>query len=314
MTHVPPGGRVAVTGVTGFVGPVLAELLADKGYHVVGISDVERCPDRVSHYVAEYVSCDLTTAWPDIAPVDGVVHLAGLAAVGPSFTDPQGYIEVNSSMVTRLGEALLASASTARVIVVSSGAVYGSRENPTPFTEDDSLDFPSPYVVSKVLGEHQVSYYRRRDLDVLVARPFNHIGPGQRAGFIVPDLAAKLQELAPGEPLVTGSLDGSRDYTDVRDVARAYVALLELPAPEHGVYNVASGASRTGHEVLAALCDTLGREVPETIVERARAVDPHDVRASAARLTAETGWRARIEFDASVRDFVRESARTGSPA
>jgi GDP-4-dehydro-6-deoxy-D-mannose reductase len=280
--------KVVVTGAEGFVGPHVVRTLESAGHDVVPLT---------------FHDHDLTTSWPDVGPIDGIVHLAGLSAVGPSFDDPQRYIDVNSAMVTHLFEALLAAQASTRVLVISSGAVYGSGEG-RPVDEHTRLDVTSPYVVSKLLVETQVAYYRRRGIDAVVARPFNHIGPGQGPGFIVPDLATRLRALGEGDELPTGNLDGSRDYTDVRDVARAYQALLELPNPKHGIYNVASGTPHSGHDVLAALCEALGREVPPTRQELTRAVDPSTVTGDATRLREETDWTPEIPFDQSIRDFV----------
>jgi GDP-4-dehydro-6-deoxy-D-mannose reductase len=293
MSSIPPGGRVVVSGASGFVGVHALRILGDAGYEVVPVS------------AAEY---DLTKGWPDLAGVDGILHLAGLAAVGPSFDEPQRYIEVNSSMVTHLGEALLQRAArhpgdrAPRVVVVSSGALYGP--STSPLLEDSPVSLTSPYAVSKALVEGQCHYYRNRGLDVILARPFNHIGPGQGPGFIVPDLAAKLRSLAPGEELIAGNLDSSRDYTDVRDVVRAYQLLLELEEPEHVVFNVASGTSRSGRALLEALCEELGIEVPPVEMSIRRQLDPDHVSADAGRLTAATGWRPVITFRDSISDFL----------
>ena len=217
MTAIRPGGRLVISGASGFVGAHASRILVDAGYDVVPVSAAEQ---------------DLTKGWPDLRGVDGILHLAGLATVGPSFDDPQRYIEVNSSMVTHLGESLLSLAADSpggaspRTLVVSSGALYGPSES--PLSEDSPLNLSSPYAVSKALVESQCLYYRNRGLDLVIARPFNHIGPGQGRGFIVPDLAAKLRALGPDADLVAGNLDSSRDYTDVRDVVRAYQLLLEL--------------------------------------------------------------------------------------
>jgi GDP-4-dehydro-6-deoxy-D-mannose reductase len=276
---------------------------------VTGVANVPECPPELGDVLEGYVACDLVAGWPEIGAVDAVVHLAGLATVGPSFDEPQRYIEVNSAMVTHLFESLLAAGASTRVLVVSSGAVYGSGEGGT-LDEHARLDVTSPYVVSKLLVESQVAYYRRRGVAALVARPFNHIGPGQGPGFIVPDLTAGLRALAPGEELTSiGSLDSARDYTDVRDVARAYQALLELPDPKHGIYNVASGAPHTGHEVLAAICQALSRDVPPVRQEVTRAIDPNSVRGDATRLREETGWLPTVPFEASIRDYVDGVAR-----
>lgn len=304
MSAIPPGGRVVVTGVTGFVGTTLARVLIEAGFRVSGVANAGSLSPWLSTHIDEFVVADLTSGWPSLAPYDGIVHLAGLAAVGPSFEEPQRYIGSNSAMVTHLCEHLVATNLGQRLLLVSSGAVYDSSGDHGPLTEDDALDFSSPYVVSKVLNEHQAAYYRRRGLDVVVARPFNHIGPGQGPGFIVPDLVEKVRRLGDGAVLETGNLEAGRDYTDVRDVAAAYLALLRLPSPRHATYNVASGTAHTGRTVLEAVCAALGVPLPPTRTRATRAIDPGHACGSATRLREETGWRPTYDLRTSISDFV----------
>jgi len=307
MSAATSGGRIAVTGATGFVGQALVARLAARGYRVVGISERSDPPHRTADSLTEYHCADLTRGWPDIGPwreLDGIVHLAGLAAVAPSFERPQEYIDANSSMVTNLFESALRQDWRGRAVVVSSGAVYGGGE-PDRLTEESPTVATSPYVVSKLLVEHQAEYYRQRGQDVVVARPFNHVGPGQSCGFIVPDLVAKVRGLRPGTTMAVGNLDSARDYTDVRDVVAAYELLVSRPRLKHATYNVCSGAARTGWEVLDAVCRALRTQLPpvHTAGER-RAVDPSVVAGSADRLTGETGWRPTIDLQTSIDDFV----------
>lgn len=296
---------VIVTGVDGFVGRHVVTAARERGYRVVGISRAPLADDPLAADLDESVAADLTEEWPAGVHGDVVIHLAGLAAVGPSFDHPQEYIEGNSRMVTHLAEAMLASGSAPRRIVcVSTGAVYGTGE--TRQDESAPTEPASPYVVSKLLVEAQAGYYRRRGLDVVVARPFNHIGPGQRTGFLLPDLVAGLRALAPGHALPVGDLTTARDYTDVRDVAAAYLALAERPALDHDVYNVASGQSFTGMQMLAFAASALGRDVPELVADptRTRRTDASRITGDASRLEADTGWRPAIPVEQSVRDYV----------
>lgn len=292
------GRHVLVTGVTGFVGQILAAQLRARGARVSGVATQATPIEGVE--VREH---DLRLHPLDVNGVDDVVHLAGLSAVGPSFDDPQLYISANSAMMTNVGEPILNSSRDCRVLVVSSGAVYGAGDG-LLLSEDRPLSFGSPYAVSKVLVENQAAYYRQRGLFMTVARPFNHIGPGQRGGFIVPDLARKLVDLEPNGILRAGSLDARRDYTDVRDVAAAYVRLLECERLEYAVYNVASGVSRSGWEVLDQLTHVLGIPRPEVETREVRALDPSSVAGDATRLREETAWAPEISFSTSITDFV----------
>ena len=296
------GSRVVVTGINGFVGQHLARELAGHGHEVVGVGH-----EKATYVdgLADYLAHDLVTGWPAL-DADAVVHLAGLSAVGPSFEDPQRYLEQNSAMVTHLGEGLLRSRSSARVLVVSSGAVYDARQD-LPLTEESRIGHGSPYVVSKLLVEHQAAYYVARGLDVVVVRPFNHIGPGQGPGFLVPDLYAAVRRAATTDGILrVGDLDTRRDYTDVRDVVRAYRLLLEADALEHRLFNVCSGRSRSGSEMLAVLAEAMnvGELTVEVDPTRIRPDDPREVVGSAERLSVAVGWEPEIDGTTSVRDFV----------
>ena len=298
--------RVAVTGATGFVGPHLLRELLDAGHEPVAVSNVEQADLGVP-----FVSCDLTTSWPEeVDDVEAVVHLAGLSAVGPSFGAPQHYVEVNSAMVTTMCEALLASGSKARVLVVSSGAVYDAFQ-PHPIPETGAIAMNSPYVVSKILVENLAAYYAGRGLDLVVARPFNHIGPGQGGGFLLPDLVTEATAAAAEDrPMSTGDLTTSRDYTDVRDVARAYRLLLdvELGPDADRVFNVCSGRSRPGTELCDLALAELGLpQLDRTVDEsRIRPNDPRTVTGDNARLRSVTGWSPERPFEQTVHDYVAE--------
>lgn len=298
---------LVVTGAGGFVGVHLCRIAARNGFSVFAVGRDAPIPDSLKGIVDHYVGADLTEEWPPQAPTDAdVVHLAGLAAVGPSFDRPQRYLSANSAMVTNLGEALLRGSGGRRVVGVSSGAVYSAGPGDSYLDETAPLGFSSPYAVSKVLVENQLSYYRGRGLDTVVARPFNHSGPGQGPGFIIPDLIRRLEESPPGAVLSTGSMNTRRDYTDVRDVARAYLALITTPTLTHGVYNVASGATRSGCEILTAISTALGRPVPEISVDPSlvRPNDPASIAGDAERLRQHTGWVPEVSFEQMIADVL----------
>ena len=301
--------RVAITGATGFVGPHLARELLAAGDEPIAVSNVEEVDLDIP-----YVSCDLTRKWPDeLVDVEAVVHLAGLSAVGPSFSAPQEYVTANSAMVTTMCEALAAAGSKARVLVVSSGAVYDAFQ-PQPIPESGAIAMSSPYVVSKVLVENLAAYYGSRGLDVVVARPFNHIGPGQKDGFLLPDLVTGAEAAAAqGRPMQVGDLTTSRDYTDVRDVARAYRLLLATDLGAERVFNICSGESHTGIELCDLALAELGLDHLERSVDesRRRPNDPRSITGDNARLRATTGWAPERRIEETVRDYVAEHVAGG---
>ncbi|MCE4025697.1 NAD-dependent epimerase/dehydratase family protein [Microbacterium sp. Au-Mic1] len=295
---------IVVTGASGFVGRhVIAEALG-RGHDVHGIARADASwPDR--DRLSSWHVADLRDGWPAGLHADAVIHLAGLAAVGPSFAQPQQYITANSAMMTAVGEAALAGAIGGRILVVSTGGVYAGGGE-TPLTEDSPLAASSPYAVSKILVEQQADYYRRRGIDTVVARPFNHIGPGQAPGFLVPDLYTALRALPVGAPLSTGNLSTRRDYTDVRDIARAYLDLIDAESLQHTTYNVSSGASLSGLEILALVCEAIGHDLPDLVDDPARwrPTDLMEITGSSARLRDELGWAPQRTPRTAIKDFA----------
>lgn len=303
-----PRQSITITGIDGFVGRHLAREAKREGLFVRGVSRAPSIAPALEGVVDEYISADLRSVFPENAISDSIVHLAGLAAVGRSFTEPQHYIEANSSMVTNICETLLGkgSAGSTRLLAVSTGAVYAASVHGEEIDEQHAINFSSPYVVSKILVENQIEYYRSRGIEAVVARPFNHIGPGQGLGFIVPDLWSRLSNLNSGEPLHVGNLQSSRDYLDVRDVAHAYLGLATFKGPISGTLNVCSGITTSGIEILELLCDVGQIELPAIQVDAAlnRPNDASRIVGSSLRLRSLLGWEPRISLRRSIRDFL----------
>ncbi len=300
---VSVGLRIAVTGAEGFVGRHVVDAARSRGHAVTRIL---RHWTEDAQQPGDFLGVDLTSEWPDVE-VDVVIHLAALAAVGASFARPMDYIHDNSAMVVTMCEGILRQERAGtRVIMASSGAIYAPSSS--KLDEDSAVAFTSPYVVSKVLCEHLLDYYRHRGMDAICVRPFNHIGPGQAQGFLVPDLVQRVRGFREGQALEVGNLATRRDYTDVRDVAVAYLLLAEASHPCHTVYNVSSGESRSGYEVLRGVCGALGRDMPQTVVAQGamRPVDNPVVVGDARRIRDEFGWHPTVSFDTSIQDAVGE--------
>ncbi len=297
---------LVITGANGFVGAHVAGLAAEAGAEVWAVAREDEPRPALAAHITRYYQADIAEDWPVPSGAAAVVHLAGLAAVGASFDQPQRYLSVNSAIMTTMSEALRTQSERPRVVVVSTGAVYAPPAHGIPITEDDPLIPGSPYAVAKMLVENQAAYYAGRGLDTVVARPFNHIGPGQGPGFVVPDLTAALRRLPAGAVMTVGNLDAARDFTDVRDVARAYLELAFAPTHRHRVYNVASSEAHTARELLSVIAQGLGRDVPTLEVDpkRLRPDDPALIVGSAARLREEFGWEPQIGWRRSVEDFL----------
>jgi GDP-4-dehydro-6-deoxy-D-mannose reductase len=154
--------------------------------------------------------------------------------------------------------------------------------------------------------EQQCRYYAGRGLDVLVARPFNHIGPGQSQGFIVPDLTAAVRIATDEAPVRVGNLAARRDYTDVRDVASAYLTLAQAPSHAHDLYNISTGESQSGEDLLRVIGETLHRNNIRVEVDpaRIRPNDPPRIAGDSSRLRDEFGWAPTISWEDSVREYI----------
>ena len=303
--------KIIVTGVNGFVGKHLAHELTAQNYEVVGVGTDDALVPELSELVSKYYQCDLTDIEQvrkiSLNGVKGIINLAGLAAVGPSFDNPDLYMRVNTGVLDTLCTiAIEQDAKDINILAISSGAVYSSQQEMplselTSKTDKDS----SPYAASKLAMEELAQEYRAKGINCTVARPFNHIGPGQMPGFILPDLYKKVAEAKDGETLLVGNLTTKRDYTDVRDVARAYVSLVTGIAPAEAIYNVCTGRSLSGEEILALLTDELGRTVSIQVDEKLfRPSDAPDLYGDNTLLSLEKSWKPEIDIRQTIADFV----------
>ncbi len=290
--------RVLVTGPGGFVG---GHLQAELGEAFIAF------PDDVLD--APALAAAVREARPSAA-----VHLAALSSVGDSWGDVTEVWRVNVLGTLNVLEALRAEAPGARLVFASSGEVYG-RAPVVPTPEEAPVEPVSPYGASKAAAElacRQAS----KDIDVVIARAFPHIGPRQDERFAIGSWTAQLARLraAGGGTLKVGDLEVERDLTDVRDVCRAYRLLLD-PASPPGTYNVASGRGVSLTHVVELLIEAAG--VPVTVERDESRLRPAEVRAFAgdpSKLRAATGWEPSIPLEQTLRDALeaaRRSVETG---
>lgn len=295
--------RVLITGAAGFAGVHLAEHLARSGHELFGVG---RSPESPVDF--DYTTLDLmdaaavTQAFERIDP-EWVVHLAADASVARSWEDPAGTLRNN--LETTLN--VLTATRDARVLVAGSGEIYGPPQE-IPVTESHELRPQNPYAVSKAAADLLAGFHADgHGQHVIRTRAFNHFGPGQTAMYVVGAFAQQIAdaERAGAERVVvrTGNLEARRDFTDVRDVVVAYAALLERADP--GAYNICSGSSRSGADILAALAGESRLAVEqETDPGRLRKHEVMDIRGSHEKLTQATGWQPEIPFEQTIRDTL----------
>lgn len=307
--------KVLVTGADGFVGRHLLTALAGAGHEVVAAHRAgEGPPSWAAATPAAWRPFDLEDAAVVQAfagePADAVVHLAAQSSGVAARRDPASAWRLNAGGTALLLETLAAVPAPPRVLVVSTGEVYG--DGPArPRVETDALRPVSPYAASKVGAEVAAGEVARRTgLRCVVVRPFAHTGPGQTTTYVAPAFADRLRLVrrTGAVAVKVGNLAPVRDFLDVRDVARAYVALLESGV-ETGTYNIASGEGRSLAAVFEALAEIIGvRPVVEADAQLMRTADlPHLV-GDASALQAATGWSPRIPFTQTLRDLVDAQA------
>lgn len=270
--------------------------LAAQGHDAAGI-DAD-CDIREAAAVARAVR--------GAAP-QALVHLAGLTSVAGSLSAAEESFAVNYLGARSVLEAVRREAPACRVLLVSSGQIYGNcAHSGKAFREEAPLAPVSPYANSKACADRLGAAYRELGLDVVRVRPFNHTGPGQDERFVVPSFARQLAEIQRGdrEPaLRTGNLDCVRDFLDVDDVLAAYVALLD-PAAGAGPFNIASGVERRIGALLEALCGIAGVK-PDVQPDPGR-FHPTDYSVGdATALREATAWKPERELASTLERVYR---------
>lgn len=306
--------RVLITGIGGFAGSFLAEHLLECGYPVWGIvrSDAGHAAhleDRVQLRTADVVERDGVRKVLEEARPERVYHLAAQAFVPTSWDAPWETLETNVRGQLNVFLALLELDLPARVLVVGSNEEYGAiRPEALPLDEATPFRPNSPYAVSKIAQDMLgLQYWESHDVHAVRVRPFNHIGPRQSPQFVAASFAKQIAEIEAGvrpPVLKVGNLDAKRDFTDVRDVVRAYHLVLERGDPGE-VYNVGSGEAHSVQELLDILVEASSVDVRvEPDPTRMRPSDVPVSYADISKITSVVGWEPRISFEESVRSVL----------
>jgi GDP-4-dehydro-6-deoxy-D-mannose reductase len=309
--------RALVTGASGFVGGHLVEHLIAEGDLVVGLSASGHWPPALAHLgqgvrlerfnLIEQDETELagliTRKQPEV-----IYHLAAQSNPQESLTDPHGTWAMNLGGSLNLLNAVRVSAQSPRVVMVGSGVCYG---NPAPdwipVTESCPLRPPNPYAASKaavdMLG---IQYYLAHGTDVVMVRPFNHAGPRQSPRYVLAGLALQVAELELGrrEFLEVGNLEVVRDFTDVRDVVRAY-RLVAQSGQAGEIYNLGTGRGTKIATALEYLSSMAHVAVPVRVnTARVRSADQPLLVADASKLKATVGWEPRYEIERTLADML----------
>jgi len=286
---------VLVTGAHGFVGGWLLEHLRDMGDEVVA--------PKVDVTDFDAMAIAMREARPG-----AVYHLAALTHVGESWMAPAETFRVNAMGTLSVLEAARALDRSPRVLIVGSAEMYGGvRADELPLTETSPLRPATPYAVSKVAAEYLgVQAWLGYGIPVLRVRPFNHVGPGQSERFVVSSVARQIvaAERAGETVLRVGNLSARRDYTDVRDVVRAYRLLVERATPGE-VYQVCSGVDLGVRDIAERMLTLTKRRMELQVDPKlVRPVDVPVLRGDPSKLESVTGWHPTIDLEATLADTL----------
>ncbi len=308
--------RVLITGISGFAGSHLAEVCLSQGAEVWGITRHNNGHPNLAHLEGTIRLCaaDITCAAEVAAVVaqaapDRIFHLAAQAHVPTAWKTPAATLETNIIGQLNVILAMQVHAPEARLLAVGSSNVYGMvRPEDIPVAEETPFRPADPYAVSKIAQDMlALQYWESHRLAIVRVRPFNHIGPRQSPEFVVSRFARTLAQIEAGQlpPLLrVGNLSAQRDFTDVRDIARAYWLALERGEPG-AVYNVGSGEAHAIEEILAIL-RRLARVSVEVVTDPAlfRPGDFPILAANATRFRQQTGWQPRFPLAETLRDTL----------
>jgi GDP-4-dehydro-6-deoxy-D-mannose reductase len=303
-----------ITGADGFAGKHLSQELirADAALELHGtkFGEVSGLFPQIAYHTLDLREEQAVASLIAVVEPDSVYHLAAEANVGQSYTTAWSTLENNVHAQLNLILACLSHNLKPRMLIISSGDIYGDGLFEAPAAEDHPLRPPNPYSVSKVTQDMlALQYHISHQLPIMRARPFNHLGPGQSLGFVAPDFAMQIARIEAGqqEPVMhVGSLTAERDFSDVRDVVRAYRLIMERGTPGEA-YNIASGRTCTIQQMLDLLLSYSSADI-KVEVDPAR-LRPGSVSKSwgdASRMRAATGWQPTIPLEQTLLDVLED--------
>ncbi len=308
--------RVLITGAGGFVGHHLSAHLGRVQAAARLIGTTLFPSETVHQAVDEHRRIDLKEYGQvrnllESCRPDAIYHLAAQAFVPRSFEDPWETLENNIRAQLNIISACLDLDLQPRILIVSSAEIYGAVDpGQLPLNEDAAIRPTNPYSVSKVAQDMlALQYYLSHDLPIMRARPFNHIGPGQNDRFVAPAFAkqiASIEEGAGDAVIYVGNLEAKRDFTDVRDIVRAYHMIVEEGKPGEA-YNVASGLAHSIRHLLDTLLRLSDIEIDVRVdPARLRPVDVPEIRGDSSKLHRDTGWQPKLTFEDTLRDVLSD--------
>lgn len=316
--------RILITGAGGFVGKHLIRALAEQAdYEIFATALDEQEASNIEIPVDHIRLLDITKReqvddiFQEIRP-ERIYHLAAQSSVGLSWKIPAVTLRVNIEGTLNILEAMREiGVEDSRILLIGSAEQYG-KVTPAdqPISETREVVAGNPYAISKIAQEQMAAIYREvYGLHVCVVRAFNHIGVGQRPDFVISDWAHQIVEIERGEKepkLYVGNIKVRRDFTDVRDIVRAYIAIMEK-GTNGEIYNVGSGESITLETLLQTMISRSDRKDIEVCVDPAkvRAADIEELVADNRKLKA-LGWEKTIGLEETLTDILDDLRKAGA--
>jgi GDP-4-dehydro-6-deoxy-D-mannose reductase len=308
--------KALITGISGFAGSHLAELLIEKGYEVFGtffdkstFSNLNDFVNKIKVYRCDIRDYDaLKDVIEDVQP-DEIYHLAAISFIPTSLKDPKLTFDTNLYGTLNLYQAVIDLEMNPMILFVGSADEYGIvNENDLPIKEECPLNPMNPYSISKTSADFlSFFYFKNYSLNIIRVRPFNHIGPRQSPEFVCSDFAKQIAEIEKGlrEPIIkVGNLEAEKDFTDVRDMVKGYWLALDKGEPGK-VYNICSERAIQIKGLLNHLIELSSRKVE--IMKDPKRMRPSDnpiLQGDSSKFRRRSGWKSEILLDKTLKDIL----------
>lgn len=307
--------KAFITGLTGFAGAHLANHLINSGYDVSGTYLTQESADnfelksKVNLHQLDLLDKDKTYSLFEKIKPDVVFHLAAISSPRESFKDPNKTFITNISSQVNVLEAIKnLKLFKTKILIISSAEVYGRVKNEEiPIDENTPLNPTNPYAVSKIAQDYLgLEYFLTEQLQIYRVRPFNHVGPGQSPNFVISAFAKRIVDIEKGreKSMKIGNLSAKRDFTDVRDMVKAYVLAIEK-GEAGDVYNIGSGLSFRISEILEKLKNLSNiniktEEDPDLMLPS----DNPELRCDNSKFVNLTGWEMEVPIEKTLKDTL----------
>lgn len=308
--------RVLITGIAGFAGSYLAEEVLKKGDKVYGIclacesmENIEKIKKQIRISHGDVTDLDQLSRLVKKINPNQIYHLAALSSVGESFSKPMEMIENNIRGTLNLLEIIRKHKWPTRILIAGSSDMYGVvKPKEIPITEERPLLPVSPYGLSKAAGDLLAyQYFKSYGTNVIRARAFNHTGPRQRTGFVIPDLASQIARIEKSHlspVLKVGNLSSKRDLSDVRDVVRAYIALMARGKAGEA-YNICSQKAYSIEHMFNILCSLSKKRISIQIDQKKnRPAEIPILYGNNSKIKKDTGWKPQIPIEKTLEDTL----------